>query len=139
LSEANGSEGEASNQLADKWTTKPSSPGITEEIHQNHVVEDALFSEKDSKMEVVKDEELAEAPQEVVPVVHSSALCSLAELTLKAKSIYRLTMDCYGLETCVVCGVKARPDWQVTQFDDSWGFLCGTCGLKLSEKLSNHN
>jgi len=48
-------------------------------------------------------------------------------------------MDCYGAESCIVCGVKGRPDWQVTQFDDSGGFLCGTCGLKLSEKLSNHN
>ena len=95
LSEANCSEGEASNQHADKWTTKTSSPGITEEIHQNHVIENCLFSEKDPKIEVVKDEELAEAPQELVPVVHSSALCSLEELALKAKSIYRLTMDCY--------------------------------------------
>jgi hypothetical protein len=135
LSEINGGEGEASNQCADKWTTKTSSTGITEEIEQNKVVEKELFSEKEHKLEVIKDEKHTVTPQEVVPVVRSSAICSLEELTLEAKSIYRLTTDCYGTETCVVCGVRGLPDWQVTQFDDSWGFLCGSCGLKLSEKL----
>jgi hypothetical protein len=139
LLEANGSEGEVSNQRADKWTTKASSAGITEEIEQNHVVEEGLFSEKEPKMEVEKDEKQTKTSLEVAQVVRLSAISSLEELTLSAKSIYRLTTDCYGTETCVVCGVKGRPDWQVTQFDDSWGFLCGKCGLKLSEKLSNHN
>jgi hypothetical protein len=80
-------------------------------------------------------EKQVETPLDVVPVVHSSANCSFEELASKTKGVYRLTMNCYGTETCVVCGVKRRPDWQVTQFDDSWGFLCGACGLKLSEKL----
>ena len=54
----------------------------------------------------------------------------------KTKSVYRLALDCYGVEFCVVCGVKGPMDWQVNQFDDSWGFLCGPCGLKLSEKIA---
>jgi hypothetical protein len=139
LSDLNDRENGASNQLADKWTTKTSSTGITEEIEQNKVVEKELFSEKEHKLGVIKDEKHMVTPLEVVPVVRSSANYSFEELSSKTKSVYRLTIDCYGVESCVVCGVKGRPDWQVTQFDGSWGFLCGPCGLKLSEKLSNPN
>ena len=29
-------------------------------------------------------------------------------------------------------------DWQDTYFDDSWAFLCGPCGSKLTQKLTNN-
>ncbi len=75
---------------------------------------------------------------EVVSLVNSFACVSFEELEAKAKSVVRLTMD-FGIETCVTCGVKGRPEWQVTEFDDSWGFMCGQCGQRLSEKLNNHS
>lgn len=31
----------------------------------------------------------------------------------------------------------SMPDWQYTEYDDSWGFLCDPCGLKISERLNN--
>lgn len=65
----------------------------------------------------------------------NSGTIHFEELLTKTKSICRLTID-FGIETCVVCGLKGRPDWQVTKFDDSWGFLCGSCGLRLSGELS---
>ena len=49
LSEANGSEVEASNQPADKRTTKPSSPGTTETIDQSQSMKIAYFLKKTSK------------------------------------------------------------------------------------------
>ncbi len=85
--------------------------------------------------ETQKPETTTAAPAKIVQLGNSGTY-SLEELALKTKSVYRLTMD-FGIETCVCCGAKGRPDWQVTEFDDSWGFLCGPCGVKLSEKLSN--
>ena len=62
---------------------------------------------------------------------------TLEELALHTKSITRLTMD-FGINTCKLCKVKDQSEWQVTEFDDSWSFLCGACGLKLSEKLNKN-
>lgn len=85
-------------------------------------------------MQSEKMEKQAGTPAEVVPLIRSSANYSFEDLASEAKELYRLTMD-FGIETCVLCGVKGRPDWQVTLFDDSWGFLCGSCGQRLSERL----
>ena len=61
-------------------------------------------------------------------------------LSLKTKELTRLPPDYeVNVESCVVCGVKQRPDWRFTLFDDSWGFLCGRCGFKLSQKLTTNN
>ena len=59
---------------------------------------------------------------------------TLEELALHAKSLYRLTMD-FGINTCILCKVQDKSDGQIKEFDDSWGFLCGSCELKLAEKL----
>ncbi len=59
-------------------------------------------------------------------------------LLLKTKELTRVLSD-YTVESCVVCGVKQRSGWLFTLFDDSWGLLCGTCGYKLSQKLSANN
>lgn len=118
----------------DNWT---SSQPIQAEKPEKNVSENSLFSKNKLDLESKHTENQAQTPAEVV---HSSCLScqwDLDDLALKAKSVYRLTMD-FGIETCVVCNVKGRPDWQVSLFDDSWGFLCGTCGLKLSERLSKN-
>ena len=80
--------------------------------------------------------EPADTHPKVVQLGNSGTI-PLEELASKTKSVYRLTMACYGIETCRCCGVQGKPDWQYTEFDDSWGFFCGPCGLKLSERLSN--
>ncbi len=105
---------------------------------KNKVEEKSLFPEKRPDLQSEKTEKEAQAPREVISLVNSFACVSFEELEAKAKSVVRLTMD-FGIETCVTCGVKGRPDWQVTEFDDSWGFLCGPCGQRLSEKLHNHS
>jgi hypothetical protein len=100
------------------------SPEKPQEIHEKS----ADLTPKDS------DKSVDEQPK----VVHlgNSGTILFEELTARTKSVCRLTMD-FGIETCVCCGVKGHPDWQVTEFDDSWGFLCGPCGVKLSKRLSN--
>lgn len=82
--------------------------------------------------------ESADTPPKVVQLGNSGTI-PFEELVLRTKSVYRLTMGCYGIEACRCCGVQGKPDWQYTEFDDSWGFLCGLCGLRLSEKLNNHS
>ena len=63
--------------------------GLTKEIQQSPVVEKELFSEKEHKLEVTKDNKHVKTPQEVVPVVRSSANCNFEELASKTKSVYR--------------------------------------------------
>ena len=74
---------------------------------------------------------------EVAQLIRSSATTTLEDLAAKTKELYLLTLD-FGVDFCVLFGVKERSEWQVTDFDDSWGFLCGPCGLKLSEKLTKN-
>jgi hypothetical protein len=57
-----------------------------------------------------------QTPSKVTKLGNSFPNISLEELALQTKSVTRLTTN-FGI-------------------DDSWGFLCGTCGQKLSEKLS---
>jgi hypothetical protein len=123
--------------LANKLTSYPTTAGVDAPKAENEISETGAISENTPDMGNEKAEKEAETQREVVSLVNSFANTSLEELTAKAKSVYRLTTD-FGVETCVCCGAKGRPDWQVTLFDDSWGFLCGPCGQKLSERLSNH-
>jgi hypothetical protein len=122
-------------QLVPKFQTSQSPLETTIQKPACKVEEKCAIPESKPVSEPQKTEQTATTPAKVVQLGNSGTY-TLKELALKTKSIYRLTMD-FGIETCVCCGVKGRPDWQVTEFDDSWGFLCGPCGLKLSEKLSN--
>ena len=126
----------SSQENADKWTTKTSFTSAGDEKPQNQVGEEPLFSQTEPNLQTNETEKQPQAPEEVVPLVHLSASSTLEELAAKAKSVCRLTMD-FGTESCAGCGVKGRPDWQITLFDDSWGFLCGSCGDKISSKLSS--
>ena len=102
------------------------------------VKEKGSVSEKEPVLETQENEKIEATPAKVVRLGNSFSDYNFEELAPKTKSVCRLTMD-FGIETCVSCGAKGRPDWQVTLFDDSWGFLCGPCGQKLSEKLSDRN
>ncbi|MCW3984260.1 MAG: hypothetical protein NWE96_09750 [Candidatus Bathyarchaeota archaeon] len=121
--------------LVPKFQTFQSPTETTIQKPDYRVEEKSAVTENKPVSEPQKTEQTAAAPAKVVQLGNSGTY-TLDELALKAKSIYRLTMD-FGIETCVCCGAKGRPDWQVTEFDDSWGFLCGPCGLKLSERLNN--
>jgi hypothetical protein len=123
--------------LANKLTSYARSGSAEPSKPKNKVEEKRLFPEKEPELKSGKTEKDAQAPQEVVSLVNSFACVSFEELEAKAKSVVRLTMD-FGIETCVTCGVKGRPEWQVTEFDDSWGFMCGPCGQRLSERLSKN-
>jgi hypothetical protein len=123
--------------LANKLTTYTSCNSAEPSKPENKVGEKSLFPEKEPDSQSRKTEKETQTPQEVVSLVNSFACVSFEELEAKAKSVVRLTMD-FGVETCVTCGVKGRPEWQVTEFDDSWGFMCGPCGQRLSERLSKN-
>jgi hypothetical protein len=124
--------------LANKLTSYTSCGSAEPSKPKNKVEEKRLFQEKEPDSQSEKTEKEAQTTQEVVSLVNSFACVSFEELEAKAKSVVRLTMD-FGIETCVTCGIKGRPEWQVTEFDDSWGFMCGPCGQRLSEKLNNHS
>jgi hypothetical protein len=123
-------------QLVPKFQTFQSPTETTTPKPDAEVKEKSGIEENKPVSEPKKTEETAVASAKVVQLGNTGTY-TLDELVLKAKSVCRLTMD-FGIETCVCCGVKGRPDWQVTEFDDSWGFLCGPCGVKLSERLTNN-
>jgi hypothetical protein len=125
---------EAAND-ANKRTTPV---GVSIEKQENKNSEDQAVSRKGANLQSSETEKETKSSSDVVRSIRLFATHSLDDLAAKTKSVYRLTMD-FGIETCVCCGVKGRPDWQVTEFDDSWGFLCGPCGLKLSERLGNQS
>jgi hypothetical protein len=93
-----------------------------------------IIPEKPTELTSKNSEKTVEAQPIAMQLGNSGTVTTLKELESTAKCVYRLTMD-FGIETCVACGAKGHLDWQVTLFDDKWGFLCGPCGLKLSEKL----
>ncbi len=122
---------------ADERDKRTSSEGMQTPRQENQAQEKSFFSEETPNLQRQQKENLADTLLEVVRSSRLSANSSFEDLASKAKSVFRLTMD-FGIETCAACGTKERPDWQVTLFDDSWGFLCGPCGLKLSERLSKN-
>jgi hypothetical protein len=84
-----------------------------------------------------KNQKEANITPNVVQLGNSGTEYTLEELALHTKSITRLTMN-FGINNCKLCKIKDRSDWQVTEFDDTWGFLCGPCGIKLSKKLNKY-
>jgi len=124
--------------IADKQTTKTSSSGASALKEETQVDEKPFVPEKELNLEGEETEKQVQVPVKVVQLVHSSANLILEDLISKTKSVGVLPPH-FGIETCVVCGVKDESYWQVTLFDESWGFLCGPCGQKLSDKLNNHD
>jgi hypothetical protein len=122
----------------DKQDNKTSSASMEGQKPGIKSKETGLFTEKEPDLQNQKTENMTQVPSEVVHSSRLSCPCSLEELSLHAKSVNRLDTD-FGTETCIVCDVKGNPCWQVTLFDDTWGFLCGPCGEKLSNKLMNRN
>lgn len=61
---------------------------------------------------------------------------SLEALAIKTLKLERLT----GLyeDKCVSCGKSGRMDFQITEHDGSWAFLCANCGLQLQKKLGKN-
>jgi hypothetical protein len=124
--------------VADKQTTNMSSSGVSATKDEKQVDENRLVSEKELNLECGEIGKQVQVPVKVVQLVHSSANLVFEDLVGKTKSVGVLPPH-FGVETCVVCGVKGESYWQVTLFDDSWGFLCGSCGQKLSDKLGKHD
>lgn len=121
----------------DERDKRTSSVCVQTPQRENQIPEKGFVSEKTPDLPRQQTENSADTPQEVVRSSRLSANSSFEDLASKAKSVFRLTMD-FGIETCAACGTKERPDWQVTLFDDSWRFLCGLCGQKLSERLTDN-
>jgi hypothetical protein len=115
-----------------------SSSGVSATKDEKQVDENRLVSEKELNLECGEIGKQVQVPVKVVQLVHSSANLVFEDLVGKTKSVGVLPPH-FGVETCVVCGVKGESYWQVTLFDDSWGFLCGSCGQKLSDKLGKHD
>jgi hypothetical protein len=113
--------------LEERSTSKP----------ESEVEEKNAFSENKPIQETQKTQEEGKNLPNVVQLGNSGTNNTLEELALKTKSLYRLEFD-FGTNTCILCKVQDKSDWQITEFNDSWGFLCGPCGIKLSEKLNKN-
>ena len=95
-----------------------SGTSLEEKLPHNHetlLKEVSIFSENKLIPATLKTEEQPEKPVKVMQLGNSFPAYNLEELSSKTKSVCRLTMD-FGIETCVGCGDKGKPDWQVTEF-----------------------
>jgi len=118
-----------------KFSSEPTTTGSEEKKPENNLPKKQTLSENTPNLAQEKTEKTPVSSAIVAPVENSRTKTVFEEVASRTKSVCRLTMD-YGFETCVICGAKGQGEWQVTHYDDSWGFLCGPCGLKLSERLS---
>jgi hypothetical protein len=118
-----------------KFSSEPTVTSPEAQKPENNLYENQVLSENKPNLENEKVAKSVSQPASVAPVENSRTKEVFEEIASKTKSVCRLTMD-YRSETCVICEAKGQGEWQVTQFDDSWGFLCGPCGLKLSQRLS---
>jgi hypothetical protein len=123
--------------LVPKFPTNTSLSVCSTSKSESEVEKTSSFSEKEPNKEIQKTQEEANNPPNVVQLGNSGTNHTLEELALKTKSLCRLEFD-FGINTCILCKIQDKSDWQVTEFNDSWGFLCGSCGLKLSEKLNKN-
>lgn len=98
--------------FANKLTSETSSKGVSAHSNTEKCMEDLSCS-----MEKANGKQ-ADTPPQLDKLVNSFANLTFEDLASKTKEITRLTTD-FGVETCILCSVKARPDWQVTLFDDS--------------------
>jgi hypothetical protein len=76
-------------------------------------------------------------PSKVDKLENSGTNQTIEELALHTKSLTRLQMD-FGEDRCLFCQKQSHVEWQTTNFNDTWAFLCGPCGFKLSQKLSDN-
>lgn len=96
---------------------EPSASEVSEDISTLSNFEPG---QRPTKSEVCEESEISEV--------------SLEGLVPNVKELVRLRMDFQ--DRCIVCGFRGRMDFQANQFDGSWGLLCGNCGRKLEQKLS---
>ncbi len=124
--------------IVPKFPTRTSLDESSASKLESEIEETSVLSENKPIGETKKPQQEANNPPNVVQLGNSGTNYNLEELALHTKSLCRLTMD-FGKNNCILCKIQDKSDWQVTEFDDSWGFLCGSCGLKLSEKLNKNN
>ncbi len=120
--------------LVPKFPTTPSSCQASTNQNQDTHNEP---TEKPVEPKPQESDESKEAPLKRVQLGNTGTI-TFEELSSNTKNVCRLDTD-FGIETCVLCGTKERPDWQVDLYNGEWGFLCGPCGLRLTEKLNNQN
>jgi hypothetical protein len=120
-----------------KFPTNTSLAESATSKQESEIEETSVLSENRPIREPQKNQKEANITPNVVQLGNSGTEYTLEELALHTKSITRLTMD-FGINNCILCKVKDRSDWQVTEFDDTWGFLCGPCGIKLLGRLNKN-
>jgi hypothetical protein len=103
--------------MEEKTETSPTPSEVSEVILTAPVLEDC---QNTMKSEVSEESEVSEV--------------SLEALANKTKRLERL--EGKWEDKCVLCGFSGRMDYQVTEFNDSWAFLCGSCGDKLTKEIS---
>ena len=123
--------------LVPKFPTNTSLEECSTTKPESEVEENNSFSKNTPIQETQKTQEGGENLPNVGQLGNSGTNHTLEELALKTKSLYRLEFD-FGINTCIICKVQDKSDWQITEFNDSWGLLCGPCGIKLSEKLNKN-
>jgi len=80
----------------------------------------------------------SETTPKTITLENSGTIQTIEELMQHTKALTRLTMN-FGEDRCLLCHDLTHMEWEVKDFDDTWGLICGSCGLKLSKKIAANN
>jgi len=124
------------------YPPSPKTTSLTSQTSQTSLImgKDANLALRTSEVsEVIISDPASEPSQNTVKSeVSEESEVSEVDLEGLASSVLKLErLSGEWRDKCMVCGFSGRMDWQVTKFDDSWGLLCGDCGLKLGKKTES--
>lgn len=85
---------------------------------------------------ITKDPEQGEPYASEVSEENEVSEVSIEAFASRTKKLEMLKDD--SQDKCIVCGFFGRMDWQLTEFNDSWGLLCGLCGEKVEKRLKDN-
>lgn len=135
-------------EFSTKLPSLPSSEGAQASESMEKTVENNVENSPHAPQELSNSVETVESQNELPEpsissknseeksVTEIGSQTQLQGFTLNdVRELTRLTSD-YGIEECCWCGKRLKAEWQVTFHNDSWGFLCGSCGLEVSERLA---
>lgn len=121
--------------FGNKFTSGTCLEGVAPLKNEAQAQEKVVSSQDVKQLVDQENKKEDQIPSKVIKLGNSFPTITLDELALQTKSVTRLTIN-FGIDTCKLCKAKSHSEWQVTEFNDSWGFLCGPCGLKLSKKIN---
>lgn len=114
----------------------------TSQTSLNNEKEEIETPEPSEESEVTPSQQPGSEPGKNSMKSEVSEESEVSEVTLEEIASKVLKLERLGPgfnDKCVGCSFEGPMDYQATLHDGSWGLLCGTCGIRIAEKLGEVN